>query len=92
MAEEHFLHDLTAWETDGHVRPVKEYRRNEPVAVTFGYDEMQTSKLLYAYEQLGTSMQGVGQIVRKHNPLYFVRETARAGYYGIDVPVRAGTN
>jgi hypothetical protein len=92
MVEEHFLHDLTAWETDGHVRPVKDYRRNGPVAVTFGYDEMQTSKLLYAYEQLGTSMQGVGQIVRKHNPLYFVRETARAGYYGIDVPVRAGTN
>jgi len=92
VAEEKFNHDLTAWEADGYTKHVKDYRRNEPVAVTFGYDEMQANKLLFAYKQLGTSMQGVGQIVRKHNPLYFVRETARAGYYGIDVPVRAGVN
>jgi hypothetical protein len=89
--EEQFQHDMTAWESDGHTRQLSDYRRNEPVPVTFSYEDMQKNKLIHAYRQLGTSMQGIGQVVRKHNPLYFVRETARAGYYGIDVPVRVET-
>jgi hypothetical protein len=73
-----FEHDFIAWERDKYARPLGEYRVDRPVAIQFYYSEYQQQKLAFAYDQLGKSAQGVGMILRKHNPLFFVRETAYA--------------
>lgn len=83
-----FTHDFVAWEAERYARPLSEFRSESPIPVTFGYSEFQQKKLIVAYEANGTSPQGIGMLLREHNPLFFVRESWKAAYVGIDMPVR----
>lgn len=83
-----FTYDLVAWEAEGYARRLCEFKAESPIVITCEYSEYQRQKLIKAYEDNGTSAQGISMLLRQHNPLFFVREAWRAAYAGIDMPVR----
>jgi hypothetical protein len=73
-----FSYDFVAWEGGRYARPLRAPRSESPVLIKFFYTAYQQEKLDVAYKTHGTSPQGIGMLLRKHNPLFFVRETAYA--------------
>ena len=77
VTEDDFAFDIAAWQEGRYNGQLCDFRPKEDVRLRFYYTDSQVKKLVHAYELHGKSRQGISMILRKNNPLFFVRETMR---------------
>lgn len=73
-----FNHDVLAWESEGCSRPLCAYRVEAPAAIRFFYPEDRQAKLRLVLQEHGSSPKEIGLMLRRYNPLFFVRAVGYA--------------